>query len=267
VTSVALADARERGPGGPAAGLIQELRCTDLEGQEILRRAARLGVKLGRGAIATATEMRSARPREALAVIAAEHPEAISELIDGRLYALLPASDGEGEPHRTVSAAAALADRLRSYGPTASSSFYVEPGELRRAVQEAEIVLDVVSRDDHMAEQLNGGTSLGVYRLLFRALASNPDEVRSFYEDTVAPVVRYDEQYRTELLATLQAYLAHDCNMNATARVIYAHRHTVAYRLARVRELSGLDPMVGEDRERLGLGLKAHRIVAPTLPR
>ena len=31
--------------------------------------------------------------------------------------------------------------------------------------------------------------------------------------------------------------------MNATAAAIYAHRHTVAYRLERVRELTGLDPM------------------------
>ena len=49
--------------------------------------------------------------------------------------------------------------------------------------------------------------------------------------------------------------------MNATARAIYAHRHTVAYRLERVRELTGLDPAATEDRERLGLGLKALRIV------
>jgi hypothetical protein len=39
------------------------------------------------------------------------------------------------------------------------------------------------------------------------------------------------------------------------------HRHTVAYRLERVRELTSLDPMRSEDRERLGLGLKAYRIM------
>ena len=49
--------------------------------------------------------------------------------------------------------------------------------------------------------------------------------------------------------------------MNSTAKAIYAHRHTVAYRLERVRELTGLDPTAREDRERLGLGLKALRIV------
>jgi DNA-binding PucR family transcriptional regulator len=88
-----------------------------------------------------------------------------------------------------------------------------------------------------------------------------------FYEDTVAPLVRYDEQYKTDLVGTVEAYLRHNCNMNATASAIYAHRHTVAYRLDRVRELTKLDPTVSEDRERLGLGLKALRIVEPDLPR
>jgi DNA-binding PucR family transcriptional regulator len=101
----------------------------------------------------------------------------------------------------------------------------------------------------------------GTYRLLFRVLASNPEEVRSFYEDTIAPLSRYDEQYGTELVATLEAWFAHDCSTSATAAGIYVHRHTVAYRLDRVKELSGLDPLKSEDRERLGLGLKASRIL------
>ena len=91
--------------------------------------------------------------------------------------------------------------------------------------------------------------------------------MRSFFEDTVAPLVRYDDQYATDLVGTVDAYLANNCSMNATAQAIHAHRHTVAYRLERVRELSGLDPLRSEDRERLGLGLKAYRIIAPSLPR
>ena len=54
---------------------------------------------------------------------------------------------------------------------------------------------------------------------------------------------------------------------NATATTIHAHRHTVAYRLERVKDLTALDPLRSEDRERLGLGLKAYRIIAPSLPR
>ena len=144
------------------------------------------------------------------------------------------------------------------------SSFYADPVELPRALQEAELVLDVLRQSDApIAQDIGTGT----YRLLFRVLASHPEEVRSFYEDTVAPIVKYDAQYGTDLVGTLEAYLDQNCNMNATAAAIYAHRHTVAYRLDRVKELAGLDPMQSEDRERLGLGLKAYRIIAPRLPR
>jgi DNA-binding PucR family transcriptional regulator len=76
-------------------------------------------------------------------------------------------------------------------------------------------------------------------------------------------VAAYDDRYGTELVATLRAYLDADCNMNATAAAIFAHRHTVAYRLERIRELTDLDPMRSADRERLGIGLKVHRMVAP----
>jgi DNA-binding PucR family transcriptional regulator len=143
------------------------------------------------------------------------------------------------------------------------SSRYGDSADLRRALEEAELVLEVTAGGAAPEQDIGGGT----YRLLFRVLASHPEEVRSFYEDTVASVVRYDEQYTTDLLATLEAYLAQNCNMNATAQAIYAHRHTVSYRLERVRELTGLDPFTSEDRERLGLGLKAYRIIAPRLPR
>ena len=98
-------------------------------------------------------------------------------------------------------------------------------------------------------------------------LASRPEEIESFYEDTVASLVAYDEQYSSDLMGTLEAYLANDCNTNQTATAIHAHRHTVGYRLDRIRELSGLDPSRSEDRERLGLGLKAYRIIKPRLHR
>jgi DNA-binding PucR family transcriptional regulator len=117
--------------------------------------------------------------------------------------------------------------------------------------------------DAPIAEEIGSGT----YRLLFRVLASHPEEVHTFYESTIAPMVRYDDQYRTELVRTLQAYLDANCNMNATASAIFAHRHTIAYRLDRIRELTGLDPMLSEDRERLGLSLKVHRLISPQLPR
>jgi hypothetical protein len=46
-----------------------------------------------------------------------------------------------------------------------------------------------------------------------------------------------------------------------TAQRLFTHRHTVRYRLDRVRELSGLDVGSTDGRERLGLGLKSMRVL------
>jgi sugar diacid utilization regulator len=268
LAEVAVADAREAAERKLRGGLIEELRSGEVETADATAKAARVGCDLARGAIALVAEIDAASPSHAAALVEAEYEGSLAGLTEGRLYAILPARGGDDAPERTLEAAAMISTRLRRHGIAAVSSFYPDPGELHRAIKEAELVLDVITREPAIAEALEEGIAAsGVYRLLFRALISDPDEVRNFYRDTVEPVVRYDVQYRSDLLGTLEEYLASDCNMNATARSIFAHRHTVAYRLERVKELSGLDPQISEDRERLGLGIKAYRILAPALPR
>jgi sugar diacid utilization regulator len=268
LAEVAVADAREEAERKMRGGLIEELRSHEVETAAATSKAARLGCDLARGAIALVAEIESASPSHATALVEAEYEGSLAELADGRLYAILPARGGDDAPEKTLQGAGRIAGRLRKLGMAAVSSFYPDPGELHRAIKEAELVLDVITREPEIAEALEEGIAAsGVYRLLFRALISDPDEVRNFYRDTVEPLVRYDNQYRSDLLGTLEEYLASDCNMNATARAIFAHRHTVAYRLERVKELTGLDPQISEDRERLGLGIKAYRILAPALPR
>ena len=268
LAEVAVSDAREEAESRLRGSLIEELRGGGLPASEVTARAAKLGCDLARGAVALVAELQTSRPSHAAALVEGSYDGAVAQLIEGRLYAVLPARGGDDAPERTLAEATRLAHRLRRHGAAAPSSFYADPGDLHRALREAELVLDAISRDERIAEALDEGIAAsGVYRLLFRALISDPEEVRSFYHDTVEPIVLYDRQYRSELLATLEEYLSRDCNMNATARAIYAHRHTVAYRLDRIRELTGLDPSSSEDRERLGLGAKAYRILAPTLPR
>jgi sugar diacid utilization regulator len=272
LTEVAVEEAREEVEENVRGSFLEELRERPdaIDPADVVRRAGRLGCDLERGAVVLCAELSSERPRHVVALIASEYPGALAQHIEGgisgRVYALLPAA-GDGDQTATVAAARTLAGRLQRHGVVALSSFYADPGELGRAIQEAELVLEVLQRGDGLGGPIQEDIGTGTYRLLFRVLASHPEEVRSFYEDTLAPIVRYDDQYRTDLVQTLEAYLEHNCNMNATAAAIYAHRHTVAYRLERVKELTGLDPMQTEDRERLGLGLKAYRIIAPGLPR
>lgn len=267
LAEVAVTEARDEVTDEVRGSLIEDLRAGRVDGSEAARRAARLGCDLSEGAVALVADVRSARPRHAAGLIAGEHEGAIAEPLGDRIYAILPARGGPQATERTQAAALALTARLRSHGPAAFSSFCASTGELTRAIGEAELMLDVIATDGRMAELLEQGIGDGVYRLLFRALATDPAEVRRFYEDTVEPLVTHDRQYRTDLLGTVETYLTNDCNMNATARAVYAHRHTVAHRLARVKELTGLDPSLSEDRERLGLGIKAYRLLAPTLPR
>jgi DNA-binding HxlR family transcriptional regulator len=92
-------------------------------------------------------------------------------------------------------------------------------------------------------------------------LAGDLDAAHRIHEDTVAALARYDSQYRTSLLETLETWLACDASVSVTAARLFAHRHTIRYRLDRVRELTGLDVTATEDREQLALGLRARRVL------
>jgi sugar diacid utilization regulator len=269
ITELAIVNARAAVEQDLRGSFLEELLTRqDLSGGEIVRRAARLGCDLSRGAVILCVELSTDRRRLVAATIAEEYPGALAEQLDGvgsdvrpRVYAALPAC-GDGTPASALALAKRLATRLRQYGTVGLSSFYSDPAELGCAAQEAELVLDVLHHSDApLGDDIAGGT----YKLLLRVLASHPEELRIFYEATIAPLVRYDDQYRTELVHTLQTYLDTNCNMNATATAIFAHRHTIAYRLERIRELTQLDPSLSEDRERLGLSLKVHRLMAPRL--
>ncbi|MDQ6774768.1 MAG: helix-turn-helix domain-containing protein [Actinomycetota bacterium] len=277
LTALAVEDAKEETEQNLRGSLLEELRSrTDLTGPEIVRRAGRLRCDLSGGAVILCAELTVDRPRLVVEMIAAEHPGALAQELDGvgpdarpRVYAALPAvgagiiDRGRGsEP--IMALARRLAGRLQRFGTVGMSSFHANPAELGCAVKEAELVLEALQ---HSGMVITHEIGRGIYKLLFRVLASHPDEVHEFYETTVASMVRYDELNQTELVHTLWAYLDSNCNMNATAAAIFTHRHTVMHRLERIHELTGLDPTVCADREQLGLGLKVHRLLAPALAR
>jgi len=134
-----------------------------------------------------------------------------------------------------------------------------DPSELPRAASEALLAANV-------AQGSANGTALafdqtGAYRLLLSAMSENPSELQRFYAETVEPLVAYDEQYETDLVRTLETFLEADGNVAGTAQRLFTHRHTIYYRLERVRELSGLDVSSSDGREKLSLGLKSMRVL------
>jgi DNA-binding PucR family transcriptional regulator len=134
-----------------------------------------------------------------------------------------------------------------------------DPADLPRAAGEALLAANV-------AQGATDGAALafeqtGAYRLLLSAMTENPSELQRFYAETVEPLLAYDEQYETELVRTLATFLDADGNVAGTAQRLFTHRHTIYYRLERVRELSGLDVSSSDGREKLSLGLKAMRVL------
>jgi hypothetical protein len=256
LTEIAVVEARDETEQNLRGSLVEELLTRpDLDETDLARRAARLGCDLSGGFVGLCANTNGRGPGRLIAALSAELPGVLAQAVEGKVYALLP---GPADPARRAAA------RLGRTAEIGLSSYRSGAADARRALDEAELVLGVTAAGGGPPGAEIGE---GTYRLLFRVLASHPDEVRSFYEDTVAPIVRYDDQYASDLVGTLDSYLAHNCNMNATAQAIHAHRHTVGYRLERVKELTALDPLRSEDRERLGLGLKAYRIISPSLPR
>jgi sugar diacid utilization regulator len=139
------------------------------------------------------------------------------------------------------------------------------PADLRRAGAEALLAANVAEADG--GRRLLAFEDTGAYRLLLPYMTDQPDELQRFYAETLEPLTAYDEQYETELVQTLETFLDCDGNVAQTAQRLYTHRHTVRYRLERVRELTGLDVGSSEGRERLSLGLKAMRVLGIAAPR
>jgi DNA-binding PucR family transcriptional regulator len=137
-----------------------------------------------------------------------------------------------------------------------------DPAELPRAASEALLAANVAEGAAEAAPLAFEQT--GAYRLLLSAMSENPSELQRFYAETVEPLVAYDEQYETDLVKTLETFLEADGNVAGTAQRLFTHRHTIYYRLERVRELSGLDVSSSDGREKLSLGLKSMRVLGIT---
>jgi sugar diacid utilization regulator len=194
-----------------------------------------------RGSLATRRDGESA---EVVAIVPCESEEAL-----GRAVSVL-----ERE----------LAGSLGGFAVTvARSRWTADVVDLYRAGKEALLAVNVGEAE---GRELISFEETGAYRLLLPAMSEDPGELERFYEETVAPLVAYDEQYETDLLATVESFLENDGNVTPTAERLFTHRHTIRYRLERVRELSGHDIFSTEGRERLGLGLKAMRVLGIASP-
>ncbi len=197
---------------------------------------------------------------------------AIAELADGGeggeradVSAIVPVTESGLLARAATALQRELAASLPGFHLTVAYGRWVaDPVDLYRAGQEALLAANVAEAD---GIALLSFENTGSYRLLLPAMSEGSGELERFYAETVAPLVAYDEQYETELVGTIEAYLENDGNVTPTAERLFTHRHTIRYRLERAKELCGHDITSTEGREKLGLGLKAMRVLGITPPR
>jgi PucR family transcriptional regulator, purine catabolism regulatory protein len=276
---------------GDFLGDLLERRVTDRE--NITARASELNCDLSAGAAVLVVRARPHQPQEgdwrarvltiaergaraaerhSLAALVqvgwARHGSGPNEGADPRagreLVIVVPGQGAEPVRRAAAGVRRELEAGLANYSITVTTSRpAADPTDLHRAGAEALLAANVA--------EARGLASLsfeetGAYRLLLHAMSEDPSELQGFFDETVAPLVAYDEQYETELVRTLETFLDADGNVAGTSERLFTHRHTIRYRLERVKELSGLDVSSTDGRERLSLGLKAMRVLGIVPP-
>jgi sugar diacid utilization regulator len=246
---------------------------------DIVARAAELGADLehGAGVLIVRAAPRAAQSGEWRARVLTLTMRALRSLAPGSLAAseggevateiavLVPAEDEERLARAASGVSRELADSLSGFHLTIGRSRHAtDPVDLYRSGSEARLAVNVGEAE---GRPLLAFEDTGAYRLLLPAMSEDPRELERFYAETIEPLSAYDDQYETELVQTIEAYLENDGNVAATAKQLFTHRHTIRYRLERARELCGHDVSVTEGREKLGLGLKAMRVLGIASPR
>jgi sugar diacid utilization regulator len=249
---------------------------------EIVARAGEIGVDLSSGAavvvvraqlhvpteegwrerVVTVAE-RGARAAVPTAV-AASSGRAGAEVIGSEVVILVPSDDASAAERVAEGVLRELGAALPGHSfALGRSRFAADPADLPRAGNEALLAANVAEGDATAEEgpRVMAFDDTGAYRLLLSAMSEDPAELQRFYAETIEPLVAYDEQYETDLVVTVEAFLDADGNVAGTAQRLFTHRHTIRYRLERVRELSGLDVGSTDGREKLSLGLKAMRVL------
>jgi len=169
--------------------------------------------------------------------IAAILPGAGTTVRDGALVAIIPGDF-------STDALAALCQL--GTGATCGISEPVDsPQLLPRSVRQAERAIDLGLRLGRTG-QLVRYDELGIYRLL--CTIGDMQHLMGFARDVLGPLLDYDAEHRTELVRTLAVYLQQHGSHKQSARMLHAHTNTIAYRVARIQAITGLDLSNSDDR-------------------
>jgi len=124
---------------------------------------------------------------------------------------------------------------------------------LSKSFREAAQALDVGTRLEG-SDDIYHINDLGIGRILAEIKKETQKEM---IKETLYSIKDGKGKGMTDtLLKSLKAFFDNNLNISKTAKIIFAHRNTLLYRLRRIEEITGLDPRNFDDAIQLRIALK-----------
>jgi sugar diacid utilization regulator len=112
-----------------------------------------------------------------------------------------------------------------------------DPREVARSYAQAQRTTQTLKRLGR-AGTVSAFGDLGILRLLLQV----PDlaELRSFAADVLGRLAVHEQEHKSEYLTTLACYFRENNSPQRASRILHVHPNTVAYRVKRIEEITGL---------------------------
>jgi sugar diacid utilization regulator len=168
--------------------------------------------------------------------VATRAPEAIVSARESEVVVVTAA------PMEARQLAAACLARLSELFPAAKVVIGIggicrDPRDVARSYAQAQRTTQTLQRLGRSGAVSAFG-DLGILRLLLQV----PDlaELRSFAADVLGKLSMHEHEHKSEYLTTLACYFRENNSPQRASRILHVHPNTVAYRVKRIEEITGL---------------------------
>jgi sugar diacid utilization regulator len=169
-------------------------------------------------------------------------PGTITSIRDDEVVVVVPEPTDQHPGAEAGRLAAGCCARMRDTFPEAVVTIGIggtcrDPADIARSYAQARRTIGAVQRLGRQG-QVVAFEDLGVHRLLLQV----PDlaELRSFAAEILGKLSGQEHQRGAELLTTLACYFRENSSPQRTARSLHVHPNTVAYRIRRIQEITGI---------------------------
>jgi sugar diacid utilization regulator len=169
-------------------------------------------------------------------------PDAIVSARESEVVVVVTAADPRTPAMDARQLATACLARLAELFPAARVVIGIggtcrDPGEIARSYAQAQRTTQTLRRLSRTGSVAAFG-DLGILRLLLQV----PElaELRSFAADVLGKLSMHEHEHKSEYLTTLACYFRENNSPQRASRILHVHPNTVAYRVKRIEEITGL---------------------------